>query len=88
MDRGAQWGTVHGVGKESDTTEQLTLSLFHNWFLNIGKDTQWNWNEIHTEMSIFCTLLNALAYTKSFMTVFKIKAAICEVRYIPMNKIN
>ena len=28
MDRGAQWATVHGWGcKESDTTEQLTLSL-------------------------------------------------------------
>ena len=25
MDRGAWWATVHGVAKESDTTEQLTL---------------------------------------------------------------
>ena len=23
MDRGAQWGAVHGVAKESDTTKQL-----------------------------------------------------------------
>ena len=23
MDRGARWATVHGVAKESDTTEQL-----------------------------------------------------------------
>ena len=35
-------------------------------------------------MSTFCTLLNALAHTKSFMTVFFFKAAICEVRYITM----
>ena len=27
MDRGAWWATVHGVTKESDMTEQLTLSL-------------------------------------------------------------
>ena len=27
MDRGAWWDSVHGVGKESDTTEQLSLSL-------------------------------------------------------------
>ena len=27
MDRGAWWGTVHRVNKESDTTERLTLSL-------------------------------------------------------------
>ena len=26
MDRGAWWATVHGVAKESDMTEQLTLS--------------------------------------------------------------
>ena len=25
MDRGAWWATVHGVAKESDTTERLTL---------------------------------------------------------------
>ena len=29
MDRGAWWITVHGVAKESDTTEQITLS--HLW---------------------------------------------------------
>ena len=30
MDRGARWATVQGGGpKESDTTEQLTLSLQH-----------------------------------------------------------
>ena len=27
MDRGAGWPAVHGVCKESDTTEQVTLSL-------------------------------------------------------------
>ena len=27
MDRGAWWAIVHGGGKESDTTEQLTLLL-------------------------------------------------------------
>ena len=27
LDRGAWWAIVHGVTKESDTTEQLTLSL-------------------------------------------------------------
>ena len=27
MDRGAWWATVHGVAKESDTTECLTLHL-------------------------------------------------------------
>ena len=26
VDRGAWWATVHGVAKESDMTEQLTLS--------------------------------------------------------------
>ena len=29
MDRGAWQVTVHGITKESDTTERLTLSLFH-----------------------------------------------------------
>ena len=29
MDRGAWRATVHGVAKESDMTEQLTLSLSH-----------------------------------------------------------
>ena len=28
MIRGAWWATVRGVAKESDTTEQLTLSLY------------------------------------------------------------
>ena len=28
MDRGAWWATIHGVNKESNITEQLTLSLF------------------------------------------------------------
>ena len=28
MDRGAWWATVHGVAKELDTTEQLSLSHF------------------------------------------------------------
>ena len=27
MDRGAWWATVHGVAKESDTTEQLNNSV-------------------------------------------------------------
>ena len=27
MDRGVWWATVHGVRKESDTTEQLTFSF-------------------------------------------------------------
>ena len=27
MDREAQWATVHGDHKESETTQQLTLSL-------------------------------------------------------------
>ena len=27
MDRGTRWATVHGVSKELDRTEQLTLSL-------------------------------------------------------------
>ena len=29
MDRGAWWATVHGVTKESDTTEQLTHTHTH-----------------------------------------------------------
>ena len=29
MDRWAWWATVHGVAKELDMTEQLTLSLIH-----------------------------------------------------------
>ena len=29
MDRGAWWVTVQGGHKESNTTERLTLSLFH-----------------------------------------------------------
>ena len=33
MNRGAWWDTVHGVEKQSDTTEQLTLS-------HVVKDTQ------------------------------------------------
>ena len=27
IDRGAWWATVHGVGKESDTTEQLNNNI-------------------------------------------------------------
>ena len=30
MDRGAWWAIVHGVTKELDTTEQLTLSHFRD----------------------------------------------------------
>ena len=30
MDRGAWWTTVHGITKESDMTEQLTLSQDKN----------------------------------------------------------
>ena len=32
MDRGAQWATVHGVNKESDTTEHTSTNfiLFQN----------------------------------------------------------
>ena len=29
MDTGAWWGTVHGVAKELDTTDRLTLSFLH-----------------------------------------------------------
>ena len=29
MNRGAWWATVHGVNKELDMTERLTLSLLH-----------------------------------------------------------
>ena len=29
MDRGASWATVHGVAKESDTTEQLKSGIRH-----------------------------------------------------------
>ena len=32
MDRGTWWATVHGVEKESDTAEQLTLSLLLEQF--------------------------------------------------------
>ena len=34
-DRGAWWATVHGVAKELDTTERLTLSLLfiRTWVL-------------------------------------------------------
>ena len=31
MDRGVWWAIVHGVTKESDTTELLTLSLSYNY---------------------------------------------------------
>ena len=30
MDRGAWWATVHGVVKESDTTEQVNGDCFQN----------------------------------------------------------
>ena len=33
MHRGAWWATVHGVTKESDTTEQLTHTHTHTWFV-------------------------------------------------------
>ena len=33
IDRGAWWATVHGLAKEPDMTEQLTLLLFHSYFL-------------------------------------------------------
>ena len=35
MDRGAWWATVHGVPKESDTTERLTLSLSYQFSKHI-----------------------------------------------------
>ena len=35
MDRGAWGAIVHGITKESDTTEQLALSVFHFPFLLI-----------------------------------------------------
>ena len=34
MDREAWWVTVHGVAKQSDTTEQLTLALSQIKLLN------------------------------------------------------
>ena len=37
MDRGAWWATVHGVTKESDMTEQLTLSAVFRVGLDYGK---------------------------------------------------
>ena len=37
MDRGAWGAIVHGITKESDTTEQLALSVFHFPFLLIEK---------------------------------------------------
>ena len=37
MHRGAWWATVHGVS-ESDTTEQLTLSLFKDIDNEVDKD--------------------------------------------------
>ena len=45
MDRGAQQATVHGVA-ESDTTEQLTLSLSFflikkKWSVTITEKTYW-----------------------------------------------
>ena len=36
MDREAWQATVHGVTKESDTTEQLTLSLFFTVILKLA----------------------------------------------------
>ena len=33
MDRGTWWATVHGVTKEADTTEQLTLFIQGKWKL-------------------------------------------------------
>ena len=38
MYRGAWWATVHGVAKGSDTSEQLTLSLFQNEVTRLGPD--------------------------------------------------
>ena len=31
MDRGAWWATVHGVTKESDTTERLHFHFYFQW---------------------------------------------------------
>ena len=43
MDRGAWWATVHGVTKESDMTEQLTLSLSLTQHLPLCISTQLPW---------------------------------------------
>ena len=37
MDRGAWWATVHGVGKELDTTERPTHKCDNGWETKQGK---------------------------------------------------
>ena len=46
MDRGAWWATVHGVAKESDMTEQLTLM----------SDMKKNTKNKNTKATLFVTL--------------------------------
>ena len=46
MDRGAWWATVHGVAKESDTTEQLNNNRFNrirNMSLKSGQSKWRRW---------------------------------------------
>ena len=38
MDRGAWQATVHGVNKESDKTERLTLSLSKGLYVHMRPD--------------------------------------------------
>ena len=48
MDRGASWATVHGVAKESDTTEQLKSGIRHQIHLKHIRE-----NESHYIAFIF-----------------------------------
>ena len=52
MDRGAWWAVVHGVTKESDMTEQPTLSLSLTQHLPLCISTQLPWMSAVVSVSL------------------------------------
>ena len=52
MDRGAWWAIVHGVTKESDMTEQPTLSLSLTQHLPLCISTQLPWMSAVVSVSL------------------------------------
>ena len=76
MDRGVWWATVHGVPKESDMTERLTLSLSYQFSKHImsclencpTETESYSWVSLHSHHSLIRIQEQQEQHGISFMT--------------------